>query len=81
MASNSLAASIRPVVRAPMTLEEIDRATELLIKAQGIVSVVGSASTSDERPNDDAIRHSCWAIHEMLAEVRTIVEKTTGERS
>lgn len=54
-----------------LTLDEVDRAHELIHQATAIVDLVSCANKEDVI--DIAIPGGCWAIRNMLGELKTIV--------
>ena len=71
MATENVADKVRDTGR----IDDLDRLNELIYKAQGIIGLVRSASTSNDAPPDDAIPGACWAVEGMLSEIKTITNR------
>jgi hypothetical protein len=71
MATENVAYKVRDTGR----IDDLDRLNELIYKTRGIVGVIRAACDSTEPPPDDAIPGACWAVEDMLSEIKTITDR------
>jgi len=62
--------------RGPLLpMEDIDRASDLIYQATGILGLIRCASSSDDEPPDDALPGACMCVEAMLRELSEIVSR------